>query len=87
MDQNSGLKPEATLLWRTSGHICALTDGERHIGHIVRVGGRWHAYDAMHSNGTGDGFLSLGSFIALDCAKDAVEQSYSQLPLPVAGAA
>lgn len=87
MDRNIGLNPDAALMWRTSGHICALSDGERHIGHIVRIGGRWHAYDAMHSNQTGDGFLSLGTFIALDCAKDAVEQSYRQLPLPIAGAA
>ena len=68
--------PGSVLEWRTSAHICALSDGERHVGHIVRVGGRWHAYDAMHSNETGDGFRSLGTFIAVDAAKQAVEQTY-----------
>jgi hypothetical protein len=87
MNVNSGLKTEARLMWRTAGHICALSDAERHVGHIVRIGGRWHAYDAMHANTTGDGFLSLGTFIALDCAKGAVEQSYRQLPLSAVGAA
>ena len=79
--------PGSALEWRTSAHICALSDGERHVGHIVRVGGRWHAYDAMHSNEKGDGFLSLGTFIAVDAAKEAVEQTYRMLPLSLAGAA
>ena len=75
------------LAWRISGHMCALSDGERHIGHVVRIGGRWHAYDAMHSNETSDGFRSLGSFAAVNSAKSAVEQSYRLLPLQFAGAA
>ena len=79
--------PGSALEWRTSAHICALSDGERHVGHIVRVGGRWHAYDAMHSNDEGDGFRSLGTYVAVDAAKKAVEQTYRQLPLSLAGAA
>jgi hypothetical protein len=75
------------LAWRISGHICALSDGERHVGHVVRIGGRWHAYDAMHSNEAGDGFQCLGTFSAVDPAKDAVEQSYRVLPHQFAGAA
>ncbi|HVY91147.1 MAG TPA: hypothetical protein VHA14_00305 [Bryobacteraceae bacterium] len=61
--------------WRTSAHICALADGERHLGHIVKMGMRWHAYDATHSNETGDGFLCLGNFVSMESAKEAVEQS------------
>jgi hypothetical protein len=61
--------------WRISAHICALSDGERHLGHIVKVGARWHAYDATHSNETGDGFLCLGNFVSTESARDAVEQS------------
>ena len=87
MDSYSELNPAAKFAWRTSAHICALSDDERHVGHIVKIGGRWHAYDAMHSNETGDGFLSLGTFVTVESAKDAVEQSYSRLPMPLAGAA
>jgi hypothetical protein len=61
--------------WRTSAHICALSDGERHLGHIVKVGARWHAYDATRSSETGDGFLCLGNFVSTESAKNAVEQS------------
>ncbi|HVW08525.1 MAG TPA: hypothetical protein VHC90_08085 [Bryobacteraceae bacterium] len=61
--------------WRISAHICALSDSERHLGHIVKVGMRWHAYDATHSNETGDGFLCLGNFVSMESAKEAVEQS------------
>ena len=61
--------------WRISAQICAFSDGERHLGHIVKVGARWHAYDATHSNGTEDGFLCLGNFVSTESAKDAVEQS------------
>jgi hypothetical protein len=77
----------ATLAWRNSGHICALSDGERHIGHVVKIGGRWHAFDATHSNEAGNGFRSLGTFAALNAAKEAVEQGYRLLPLSFAGAA
>jgi len=76
-----------TQAWRDSDHICALSDGERHIGHVVKIGGRWHAFDATHSNEAGDGFRPLGTFTALNAAKQAVEQGYSLLPLPLAGAA
>ena len=61
--------------WRISAQICALSDGERHLGHIVKVGSRWHAYDATRSNETGDGFLCLGNFVSMESAKAAVEQS------------
>ncbi len=87
MEQQGGFNPAADLAWRVSGHICALSDGERHIGHTVKIGGRWHAFDAMHSNERGDGFLSLGTFAAVETAKQAVEQCYLQRPLSFAGAA
>jgi hypothetical protein len=87
MDEQSGYNPAAALAWKISGHICALSDGERHVGHVVRIGGRWHAYDAMHSNETGDGFRSLGTFAAVESAKRTVEQCYLQRSLLYAGAA
>jgi hypothetical protein len=55
--------------------MCALADGERHLGHVVKEGAHWHAYDATHANESGDGFLCLGNFVSLDSAKSAVEQS------------
>ena len=86
MDPNGKPDP-ATLNWRHSTHICALSDGERHVGHIVKSGGRWHAFDAMHSNDRGDGFRSLGSFASETSAKSAVEQCYRLLPMSFAGVA
>jgi hypothetical protein len=87
-NMNSNGKPDvASLTWRHSDHICALSDGERHVGHIVKIGGRWHAFDAMHSNRAGDGFLSLGTFASEFPAKSAVEQCYRMLPMSFAGVA
>jgi hypothetical protein len=73
-----------TLSWRYSDEICALSDGERHVGHMVKIGGRWHAFDAMHSNDTRDGFRSLGNYTSMDSAKNAVEQCYRPLLAGVA---
>ena len=87
MYENIAYNRTATLTWQNAPHICALSDGERHLGHVVRVGGRWHAYDAMHSNATGDGFLTLGTFAAVEAAQQAVEQSFLLLPVSLAGAA
>jgi hypothetical protein len=87
MDEQNGSNPAIALAWQSSRHMCALSDGERHIGHIVRIGGRWHAFDGMHSNETANGFRSLGTYVALESAKGAVEQIYLQRPLSYAGAA
>ena len=84
MNQNGTHAPAAARLeWRNSDHICALSDGERHVGHIVKIGGRWHAFDAMHSNEKGDGFRSLGTFASVGPAREAVEQGYLATPLPL----
>jgi hypothetical protein len=81
------MRDPATLTWRHSVHICALSDGERHVGHIVKIGGRWHAFDAMHSNDNGDGFRSLGTYASESPAKNVVEQCYRLLPMSFAGVA
>ena len=86
-DHSDGNPDVATLTWRHSNHICALSDGERHVGHIVKIGGRWHAFDAMHSNDNGDGFKSLGTYASEGPAKSAVEQCYRSLPMLFAGVA
>ena len=74
-------------VWRNSDHVCALSDSERHIGHAVKIGGRWHAFDATHANVTGDGFRQLGVFATAELAQREVEFSHRMLPLSFAGAA
>src|SRR3954454_11821316 len=79
-----------TAEWSYSGSVCALADDERHLGHIVKVGANWHAFDATHFNEQRNGFRSLGTFASLSAAKAAVEQSRSEIPgsvIPLAGAA
>lgn len=78
---------QAAPSWRNSSEICALADGERHLGHILQIGGRWYAFDATHSNEDGDGFLNLGSFAGISSAKEAVELSSGAGVLTYAGAA
>lgn len=73
MDKKSGITMAPA--WRNSNSICALADGERHMGHVLKIGGRWHAFDGMHLNEESNGFRSLGSFASLTAAKEAVVQS------------
>ena len=70
------MKTDSTVqaaAWRNSNDICALADGERHLGHIVQIDGRWYAFDATHFNEDSDGFRSLQSFASMASAKEAVE--------------
>jgi hypothetical protein len=80
MKKNGATSGAPALEWRNSDHICALTDGERHVGHIVKIGGRWHAFDAMHSNPKGDGFRVLGTFASANAAREAVQHAYRFTP-------
>ncbi|MDE3197686.1 MAG: hypothetical protein KGN84_15160 [Acidobacteriota bacterium] len=73
MFQEKPLSP--AFAWRNSDTVCALADGERHLGHILKIGGRWHAFDATHANKTDNGFRFLGTYASLVSAKQAVEQS------------
>jgi hypothetical protein len=61
--------------WRNSGEVCALSDGHRHLGHIVLNAGRWTAFDATHPDDSGNGFKHLGTFRTIAGAKAAVESS------------
>jgi len=70
--------------WRNSASVCALADGERHYGHIVKIDGRWHAFDATHSDDQGTGFRCLGVYINLRAAKEAVERSSCESSLSMA---
>jgi hypothetical protein len=63
--------------WRDGENICALADGDRHLGHVVYTG-EWEAFDGIHPNETGNGFRSLGVFPAVATAKAAVERAACQ---------
>jgi len=69
---------QALPVWRNSTAICALADGERHLGHILEIGGRWYAFDATHSDEKSNGFRNLGSFASRESAKQVVELSSCQ---------
>lgn len=70
--------------WRDANDICTLSDGDRHLGHIVNTGGQivdtgeWHAFDAIHADDAVGGFRRLGIFPTADQAKAAVEGSVGQ---------
>jgi hypothetical protein len=61
--------------WRDSNNVCALSDGDRHLGHVVLKARRWNAFDATHLDDNRSGFRSLGTFASLNHAKAAVEKS------------
>jgi len=74
MNQPQGLSL-APPAWRNSKAICALADGERHLGHALKIGGRWHAFDATQFNDESNGFRLVGTFASLSAAKEAIEHS------------
>jgi hypothetical protein len=62
-------------VWRDSDGICALADGERHLGHALSIGSRWHAFDATRMNAESNGFRFLGTFESVASAKSSIERS------------
>jgi len=66
---------ERAATWYVSSEVCALADSERHLGHAVRQGDAWLAFDAMRANRTGIGFSCLGRFANVIAAKRAIESS------------
>ena len=63
--------------WRDGEDLCALADGDRHLGHVVNEG-EWQAFDAIHPGHASHGFRHIGTFATLDAAKAAVERAISQ---------
>lgn len=63
--------------WRDGEDLCALADGDRHLGHVINDG-KWHAFDAIHPNHASHGFRQIGTFDTIDEAKRAVELAVSQ---------
>jgi hypothetical protein len=71
-DNMNRTQPSETASWRDSRDVCALSDSDRHLGHIVRAGDGWLAVDATHVNDQGTAFRPLGFFPTLAEAKEAV---------------
>ncbi len=61
--------------WRDSDSVCALVDDGRHMGHMVKAGSCWLAYDATRTNESGTGFRLLGSWKEAAAAKFALEEA------------
>ena len=61
--------------WYEDIGVCALADSERHLGHAVREGRCWLAWDAVHPNASNTGFKRLGRFKNVSEAKRAIESS------------
>jgi hypothetical protein len=70
----SNNEPAYSRSWRSSEHVCALSDDERHFGHVIKTQ-LWDAYDATHPNEASRGFKYLGAFDDLAAAMQAVESS------------
>ncbi|MGD1070297.1 MAG: hypothetical protein ABSB15_09160 [Bryobacteraceae bacterium] len=70
--------------WRDSRSVCCLADGERHLGHIVRAGRSWLAFDATRYNDTATGFRLVGICLNVAAAKSTVERVH-QMNRPCPG--
>jgi hypothetical protein len=66
-------------VWTDSETVCCLADEERHLGHIVRAGGNWLAFDATHLNDHGTSFRCLGCCTTITLAKFAVERVFGEV--------
>jgi hypothetical protein len=69
------IEAEPPATWRESANVCALADAERHLGHAIRAGNFWIAYDAMHLHPTGNGFRVIGTFATIGAAKQAIQEN------------
>jgi hypothetical protein len=66
--------PAHNRSWKSSEYVCAFSDDERHLGHVIKSE-LWDAYDATRLNGAAGGFKYLGAFGDLATAMQAVERS------------
>lgn len=63
----------ARASWRSSSQVCAYSDFDRHLGHIVRSSDGWLAFDGTHTNPRGNAFRLIGFFHSAEAARAAVE--------------
>jgi hypothetical protein len=73
--------------WRMGTEICAFSDSERHLGHIVKFQSRWLACDGTHLGPSGIGFRIIGTFPDIESAKRAVEFASIRPQAPAKGSA
>jgi len=78
-DPSNGATPTGSRSWKSSEHVCAFSDDERHFGHVIRTE-QWNAYDATRLNEASGGFKYLGVFVDLATAMQAVERSVERKP-------
>jgi hypothetical protein len=79
---STAAKPTRSRLWKTSEHVCAFSDDERHLGHVIRTE-HWNAYDATRLNEASGGFKYLGAFVDPATAMQAVELSVERRQEPL----
>ena len=65
----------AKAAWHDSSTVCAYSNEDRHLGHIVRTPGGWIAFDATHATTQGNAFRPLGFFRSVENAREAVESA------------
>jgi len=61
--------------WLVSAHTCAVSDAERHLGHIFECGGKWIAFNATQPNRQKNGPRQLGPFKSFEDARASLEVS------------
>jgi hypothetical protein len=61
--------------WRMGNKVCAFSDSERHLGHILKCDSQWLAFDATRLGESGEGFWIIGIFPDIGSARSAVELS------------
>ncbi|MDP9054794.1 MAG: hypothetical protein M3N93_10925 [Acidobacteriota bacterium] len=71
-------KKDCILEWVPGCDIWCLNDAERYLGHVVRTGRKWLAYDATGTNEKGDNFRLVGEFAEMAQAREALERAISQ---------
>jgi hypothetical protein len=62
-------------MWRISPWTCALSDRERHLGHLISDKGAWVAFDGTRLDESTSSFRQLGRFTRLGEAMKAVERA------------
>src|SRR3954463_1839612 len=77
------LRQRGSAMWFTSRGVCAYADRDRHLGHIVRAGEGWIAFDATHVNTQGNAFRPLGFFRSMATAKEAVQTATDRQSKPL----
>lgn len=77
--------PNCTLpKWYVCENVCALSDPERHLAHVVRLQTRWFVFDATHLNIERLGCRYIGSFVRRQTAMEVAETEVLGYRAPVA---